>query len=282
MKNRELFSEKNRKNYKMKYFIISFSLFIVLLAICSVVLFMYSLDFDISNLIGSTTTTTAAPADEEITNNYSVNELNGKSNLLFIIEDIDGIDFVCVVSTNFDNKSMIVKCVDGSENLSYKNRTLKIDSVYLEDNVVGVKKALADNYNFLVDKYIILDKESLKNVLSLFDGFSVNVLKDVNHKSYDFNLTLTKGKQELSPDMTYRYLQISDNNTRESIICDIIKSVLVAPYAEKSENLFTSFVNSCETDISVIDYAESAERLYIYCYANDKFYPETYNKGDNS
>ena len=49
MKNRNLFSGNKTKNSSIKYFIISFSVFIVLLAVSSVVLFMHSLDYDISN-----------------------------------------------------------------------------------------------------------------------------------------------------------------------------------------------------------------------------------------
>ena len=282
MKNKQLFSEKNIKKSTIKYFIISFSVFILILAVCSVVLFMHSLDYDISNLIDSSSTTTTVPVDENITNAYSVNELSGQSNLLFIIENIDGIDFVCTVSTDFDNKLMNILCLDGSENLSYEQKTLKLSSVYSEDSVVGVEKALFENYGIKEGKYIILDQSELKEMLSLFDGFSVNVQEDVDYKSHDFNLTLSEGVQELSPDMTYKYLLISENDVRERIVCDIIKSVLVADYVDDAEKLFTSFVNLCETDISIIDYSETIDRLYSYCYAEDKFYPEIYNKGDKS
>lgn len=282
MKNKELFSENKIKKSTIKYFIISFSVFIVILAVCSVVLFMHSLDYDISNLVDSSSTTTTAPVDENVSNVHSVNDLTGKSDLLFIVENIDGVDFICTVSTDFDNKSMQVLCVDGSENLSYEGKILKISSIYIEDNVPGVKKMLIDNYGITIDKYVIFDSDGLKEMLSMFDGFSVNVIENVNYKSNDFNLALSSGIQELSPDMTYKYLQISENKIRESIICDIIKSVLVADYVEDSEKLFTSFVNLCETDISVIDYSETVDRLSAYCYANDKFYPEVYNKGDKS
>lgn len=276
MKNKELFSEKNINKSTIKYFIISFSLFVVLLAVCSVVLFMHSLDYDISNLVDSSSTTTTVPTEENVTESYSVNNLNGKSNLLFIVENVDGVDFVCSISTDFDNKTMRVFCVDGSENLSYKNKTLKLSSIYSQDSELGVKTVLTDSYGITTDKYVILDSDGLKSVLSLFDGFSVNVTDNVSYKSHDFNLTLSMGLQELSPDMTYKYLQISENEIRASIICDIIKSVLVADYVEDSEKLFTSFVNLCETDISVIDYSETTDRLSAYCYAEDKFYPEIY------
>ena len=282
MKNKELFSENNIKKSTVKYFVISFSVFIVLLAVCSVVLFMHSLDYDISNLIDSSSTTTTEPVDDGVTDTYSVNDLKGKSNLLFIVENINGIDFVCSVSTDFDNKSMTVKCIDGSENILYNGKTLKMSSIYSEFNVFGVKNALSDNYGISTDKYVVFEQNEFKTMLSLFDGFTVNVSENVNYKSHDVNLSLSAGTQKLSSDMTYKYLQISSNDVREHIICDIIKSVLVSEYVEKSEKLFTSFVNLCDTDISVIDYSDTIDRLYTYCYADDKFYPEIYNKGGKS
>lgn len=280
MKNRNLFSGNKTKNSSIKYFIISFSMFIVLLAVSSVVLFMHSLDYDISNLIDSSSTTTTSEAEENITKVSSVNELEGKSNLLFIVEEGEGVDFACVVSTDFDNKSMTVKCVDGSEDLSYKNKTLMLSSIYSMDFQLGVNTAITENFGITTDKYIIFNEKQFEDFLALFNGFTVNVQEEVNYKSHDFNLNLSLGVQQLSPDMTYKYMKISNNSIRESVICDIIKSVLVADYVDDSEKLFKSFVNLCKTDISVIDYSESVDRLSTYCYAQDKFYPTVFNEGD--
>lgn len=281
MKDKNLFIENKVKKSTIKYFVISFAVFILLLAGCSVILFMHSLDYDLSNLVenSSTTTTESTQTDETIT--YSVNNLSGKADILFIVEEQDGVDFLCVVATDFDNKSMKVKCIDGSENVSYNGKTLRISSIYSTDYERGIKKLLTDGYGIDVDKYVIFDKKQFKDVLNLFDGFTVDVKNDVDYKSQDFKLSLSSGIQELSPDMTYKYLQISDNETRESIICNIIRSVLVEKYVMNSEDLFTSFVNSCKTDISVIDYSNSVETLKTYCYADDKFYPEIMKKGDN-
>lgn len=281
MKNKNLFIENNVKKSTIKYFVISFSVFILLLAGFSVVLFMRSLDYDISNLVENSSTTTTELTQGEETITYSVNNLSGKSNILFIIEEQDGVDFLCVVSTDFDNKLMKVKCIDGGENVLYNGKTLRISSIYSTDYERGIKNFLLDDYGVNIDKYVIFDKKQFKEVLNLFDGFTIDVKNDVDYKSQDFKLSLSSGVQELSPDMTYKYLQISDNNTRESIICNVIRSVLVEIYINDSEDLFTSFVNSCKTDISVIDYSNSVETLKTYCYADDKFYPEIMKKGDN-
>lgn len=275
MKNKNLFSENKTKNTKFKYFIISFSVFIVLLAVCSVLIFMSSLDFDITNLIDSSSTTTTTQAAEEEITEYSVNDLTGKSNLLFIVEaEGQGIDFLFSVATDFDAKTMKVTYFNGDENIDYNNKLLKISSIYNEGHETAIKDALNKSFGIVTDKHMIFTQSQFKSVLSLFDGFTVNVLEDVTYKSYSFNLSLEKGTQALSSDMTFNYLSISDDATRKSILCDIITGVLKPDYADRSQKLFTEVVNSCETDISVIDYSNKADVLKAYCYANDKFTPQ--------
>lgn len=281
MKNKSLFSENKIKKSTIKYFIISFSVFIVLLAVCSVVLLMHSLDYDISNLVENSSTETTTDLNDVDNTEYSVDTLEGKSTILFVVEtDEKSIDYLCIVTTDFDNKSMTVQCIDGTAKMAYNGGSVTVSSIYSAEYELGIKKSLAENYNITPDKYIIFDDDQLEDVLSLFDGFSINVQNDVNHKSQDFNLTLESGKQDLSPDLTYKYLKISDVSTREKIICDIINSVLTPDCVDNSEKLFTSFVNLCDTDISVIDYSDSIDRLTVYCYADDKFYPEVYVEGD--
>ena len=55
MDNKNIFSHENKTNNKLKSFIIAFGIFIVVLSVFSAVLFMYSLDFDINNLVETTT-----------------------------------------------------------------------------------------------------------------------------------------------------------------------------------------------------------------------------------
>lgn len=280
MKKENLFSENKVKKSTIKYFVISFVAFIIVLGTCSLALFMKSIDYDISNLVDNTSTTTTNRAEENATNTTSVNELTGKSKLLFIVKNVNGVDFAFVVVTDFDSKTMAVKCFDGEENFSYQNKMLKLSSIYNMHFEQGVKNALLENYKIEIDKYIVFSEEEWKDVLSLFKGFTINVIKDITYKSHDFNLNLSKGVQDVSPDLAYKYLKISNNSTREKVICDIIKSVLVPQYVEKSQELFTSFVNLSDTDISIVDYSNSIEKLEIYCYASDKFYPNVMIAGE--
>lgn len=262
-RNKNLFNEnkKNTGNINFKYFIIAFSVFVLLIAVFSVVYFMYSLDFDLTNIVDSTTESSSLNSIEESTNKYSVEKLTGKSNILFICEEEKNIEISFVVATDFDSKKMNVLSVNIDSNL------------YKTNSVNGAKSYIESAYGIKIDKYVVTNKTQAKEILSLFDGFRVNVEKNIDYKSKDFNLELTEGYQYLSSELIFNYLLISDNLTREKVLCDLINSVLKKEYIDNSQNLFTSFVRNCETDISVIDYSENIENLKIYVNSNDKFLP---------
>ena len=277
MKKNNIFKKQKSRNGFLKYFIIAFSLFLVILAGFSAFMFMRSLDFDIGNLVENPTADGSPTETELITNSYSVESLSGKSTVLFICVDGNNkLDFAFTVLTDYDGKTMRVKCVDGAVAAAYNGVHSDYGTIYALNSVDGLKNAFAENLGIQAEKYALCSESQFKDILSLFDGISVNVADDVDYRSADFNLELDSGRQTLSDDYTFKYMLISDNKVRESIICDIINSVLLSEYTENSDYLFKSFVNSCKTDISIIDYSEEIEKLIIYSKAEDKFLPEIY------
>ena len=278
--NKGIFPNETKTNNKIKPFIITFAVFIVVLSVCSIVLFMYSLDFDINNLVESTTlpeeTTT-----EEFKPVYSVESLSGKSNVMFIITDgDDNVESVFCTLMDFDNKTFKVKQVDGDAQYLHGKTYKSINGIYAESAESGLQNFFSEKWNINVDKYAVFKINDLRRFLSLYNGITVNVTENVNYKSSDFNIELPKGKQEISGEKALNYLMVCDEEDKEKVICDIIESVLKAEYMENSENLFKKFVNFSKTNISVIDFFDSLKTLETYCYADDKFLPEPYAEGE--
>jgi anionic cell wall polymer biosynthesis LytR-Cps2A-Psr (LCP) family protein len=244
------------------------------------VLFMYSLDFDINNLVESTTkleeTTT-----EEVKPVYSVESLSGNSNIMFIVTDSDDkVQSVFCTLVDFDNKTFKVKQVNGDAQYLYGKTYKSINGIYTDFSKIGVANFLSEKWNINVDKYVVFKMTDLRKFLSSFNGITVNVTENVNYKSGEFNLELSKGKQELSGEKALSYLMVCDNENKEQVICDIVASVLNAEYLDEAENLFKKFANLSETDISVIDFFDSLEILKTYCYADDKFLPQPFAEGE--
>ncbi len=268
-KNNNVF-DKNTSSKSAKYFIIAFALFILILSVVSVVMFMRSIDFDINNLTGKTTTQEATNTEIITQNNISLSQLKTKSKILLICEKDSNLDFICFIDTNFKSSYMNVSCYDDSD-LVDKDKTF--EDIYHEKSVDGIINVLNSHFETQIEKYIVCSRTQLRDILSLFDDISINVSRPIDYHSFDFNLELKEGKQVLSDDYIMKYLVISDNNTRSSIICDVINSILVPEYTENSQHLFANFVNSCKTNISVIDYSEKIDDLIVYSKAKDKFLP---------
>ena len=262
--------DKNTSNKTFKYFIIAFAIFIIVLSIVSVVMFMNSIDFDINNLTGKTTTQPVENIENILDANVSLSQLTSKSKILFICEKDSNLDFVCLIDTDFEQAYMNVSCYDDSDLISGEET---FEQLYNEKSAQGILDTLGDHLGTQIEKYIVCSRTQLRDIISLFEDISLNVSKPVDYHSFDFNLELKEGKQVLSDDYIVKYLVISDNNTRSNIICDIINSILIPKYTENSQELFTNFVNNCETNISVIDYSETIDDLVVYSKSEEKFLP---------
>lgn len=260
--------DKNTSSKSLKYFLIAFALFILILSIVSVVMFMKSIDFDMNNLTGKTTTQPVESTEDSEPNDILLSDLTGESKILFACENSGDLDFVCLIEVSFSQGYIKVSSVDGDEAVE-KDKTLA--QTYNENDIDGVKDVLYKGTGILVDKYIVCNRKQFKDMLSLFDDVSINVESAVDYHSYDFNLELDAGNQILSEDYLVKYLIISDNSTRSKVFCNVLNSVLIPRYTENSEKLFTQFVNSCKTDISIIDYSESIDELIVYSKTEDRF-----------
>lgn len=273
-RNEDIFSKpkkEKKRNPNFKYFVIAFSLFIVILSVCSVFLFMRSLDFDLGNLVDRSTTGAEENTETVTVPDFSVAELTGSSNILFLVtDDSNNADFGFIISTDYSAKTMTVRSFDAKTVLT-DGKTYR--GIFDELFISGLKSRLESDFSVSFDKYVTLSSSQLKKIVSSFGGVTVNVPEKVNYRSPEFNLYLEAGKQKISDEYVYRYLMISTGAERSRIVCDIINSILTSEFAEKSDELFKIFVNNCDTDISVIDYSNAKDRINTYSRADDKFYP---------
>ncbi len=280
--NKGLFPEDTKTNNRLKAFIITFAVFILVLSVCSIFLFMYSLDFDINNLVESTTE--VEETTTEVTQPvYSIDSLTGDSNILFIVTDSENkVKSAFCTLINFDNKTFNVKQLNGDSQYLYGEKYKSINGIFQDSQENGIAEFFTEKYNINVDKYVVFKLSDLRRFLALFNGVTVNVAEDVNYKSNDYTLELSKGKQEISGEKALNYFLICDNAERENVICDIIASILTEEHVGNAEKLFKNFANLSKTDISVMDFYNSLEVVETYCYADDKFLPQPYSNGDKS
>lgn len=275
---KEFISDNNKLNRNLKSFIISFAAFILILSVFSIILFMHSLDYDINNLV-ETSTEIDETTSELIEPVYSVNDLTGSSDIMFIITDNNGaVKSVFCTNLDYDKKSFTVKQIDGDFQCMYKNKYMMVNGIYSAFSTDGLAEFIRFKWNINVDKYAVFTMSDLRTFLSAFNGLSINVAEKVDYKSSEFNLELEKGRQELSGEKALNYLMYCDN--KEQVFCDIITSVLTEEHFSASQKLFKRFVNAAETNISIVDFYDAINNLEVYCKAEDKFAPQPYSNGE--
>ena len=277
--NKRIFSKAPRINDKLKIFFIAFSVFVVVLSVSSVILFTSSLEFNLNNLIENTSM--EAYDDTFTDETYSVKNLSGNSNIMFVLLDSDeNIESVFCTIVDFDDQTFRVKQLSGDSHVANNELDQSVNDIYENDSIDGLKKMFYSQWSISVEKYAVFNYNDLKKFFSSFKGFTINVKEDVNCKTPEFNLELSKGKQDLSGEKALNYFLSCESHNREQVICDIINSLFVSEYVDNAELLFKRFVNSSKTDISVIDFSQANDIIKIYCRAEDKFYATPFDNGD--
>ena len=269
MSSNNLFKKERRhKSWHpyLKYVIVIAVAAILLVGAVSLALFLKSIDFDMDNIVDvSTTATEESTTDVLEAVTYTVDDLKGKSQLLVVITDKMGsFEFCSVIAADYDNKTMKVRTLDDA----------KYSKGYREgiDSLISL---LNTDFGYDISKYAVFGHNGLRNFLCESNKFAVDVIGEVNYHSEEFILELSEGPQELNGDNTYKYLLVSDNVVRSSVICDILDSFLTPENVDSFDDYFKAFVNNSKTNVSVIDFDTEADSLKVYSQAEDRFAPET-------
>ena len=279
--NKRIFLKAPRINDKLKSFFIAFSVFVTVLSVSSAILFTSSLEFNLNKLVENTSIKAYDDTFTFAEETYSVKNLSGNSNIMFVLLDSDDkIESVFCTIVDFDDQTFRVKQVNGDSHVTYNESNQSVNDIYEKDSIYGLKKMFHNQWSISVEKYAIFNYNDLKKFFSSFNGITVNVKEDVSCKTPEFNLELSKGKQDLSGEKALNYFISCESQNREQVICNIINSVLVSEYVDNAELLFKRFVNSSKTDISVIDFSQANDIIKIYCRAEDKFYATPFDNGD--
>ena len=103
IRNLDFSSEKQAKQKKMRSFIIAFSSFVIILGTISVFIFMKSVDFNLNNLVQSTTVSDESTSDLT-TASYA---LSGRVGILLVFTDDSGE----LISVSALDCNMEIKCI---------------------------------------------------------------------------------------------------------------------------------------------------------------------------
>ena len=252
------FSNEQRRNSKrMKSFIIAFVAFVVVLGSVSLIMFMKALDFDLHNLISSAETTT-----EEVSETTTEPvKIEGGSKVLFVCENSEkSVSFAFVIETVYENMKMTVYTVPLGLTANIGNVSGNINGHYTQYGAVGVQKAVEAATGIKIDRYIKVDEAHLRSFLSKLEDITVIVPQAVNSNG----LVLNEGEQSLSAELFVKYLNYCDDTQKSYAFSQFLKVLFGEKHLNTLEKLFSYVANNSQTDITIVDYKNEAEKINIF------------------
>lgn len=249
--------EERTKRKRLRTFIASFAVFVVLFGAVSLFMFLRSVNFDPGSLFsgGTPVEETEPPTQDEIPD-----ALKGKGNILLICTDSAGKPaFSGLLCADFDNRKvnayLLPKAVLGSQ----------------AQSPLAQKAAVQDFAGITVDKYIRADEAGFKKIISYIGDITVEVPSSVRHSDAQYTLLLDKGKQSLTGDLFYKYmLYCGDSQSGAEALAAFTDTVLKETTEQKLDSFFNKIINSVETDISIVDYTNACDAIVAYSNFSDK------------
>lgn len=163
----------------MRSFIIAFSSFVIILGTISVFIFMKSVDFNLNNLVQSTTDSDESTSDLT-TASYA---LSGRVGILLVFTDDSGE----LISVSALDCNMDIKCISVVQlpaETSVGSDSLK--AIYQKGGAAALEKPLTDISGLSFTKYIKMSQTQLKKVVSKIGDVTVRIPSDINYKGADF------------------------------------------------------------------------------------------------
>lgn len=119
-----------------------------------------------------------------------------------------------------------------------------------------------------IDRYIVVNEKNFKNFVGVFGAFETEIKHTIDYKGEDFSLNLISGKQKLTGDKLFRYVRYLGLDGKDDalkkqgeLIADFLSQNLNEANASKGEDLFSSLINSAESDITIVDFSKYKDWL---------------------
>ncbi len=262
------FSSEEKKNSKrMKYFIISFAAFIVVLGSISLLMFMKSLNFDLDNLKSpageSTTEATSEQTSEAV-------EMVGRSNILLICADSDDVlSFSFLIKSDMPEAQIKVYGISGDTVSAAGGSSVTFAEHYKKFGAAGLREAVKSAYGVNIDRYVKVSDSQFKSFASKTGDVTVNISAAISSGG----LSLDAGEQSLSSDLLLKYLKYCSQDEKNSAFCSFLTTVLGKDNINSMDKLFSYLANNSETDISIVDYTNRKDEISAFISSGGSIVP---------
>ncbi|MDR1410157.1 MAG: LCP family protein [Oscillospiraceae bacterium] len=178
--------------------------------------------------------------------------------------------FVYLKSEQSDARAAALVRVD-ADTLAAEVRVLSQEQVDTLAKNGGVSSpaqcgnSLQSELGVKADRSVLVSERAFKEIVNTLGGLEVTMPEQMEFIWDGTKRTLLKGKNLLRGENLLRFLQWStqqgDKKTQGDILCGLLALGLSERSHAKGEILFTSLINSVQSDISAMDYINAAAAL---------------------
>lgn len=196
-------------------------------------------------------------------------EVQGKTNYLLLLsnENTDELYMCALFQTDMDTVSYKVCTIDPQTQEDGKI----LSNTYESLGAAGVTSSVSRIFGVDIDYYADFDYTDYESFFDYLGSVNYTVLSDVRYKDtsrYGYNIKVSEGNQSLSGDtavklMRYYVSQEKNYSAVNDIILSAVSQHVNTENYEKRERVFSKFIESTKTNITVRDFTAQQNNLTV-------------------
>ena len=220
---------------------------------------------------GEVTVTQNAENDE-----MNLPKITGKTNFLVMETDDADRTIHYMILVQADKGSVSYKAAALSTDLNLDGE--KIKDIYSTGGGAALQARLTEYLGVEIDYYAVFDTSSFVEFTGKLGSIIYTVNEDIRFSGGGeddrYTIHLNEGEQklggrEITNLLRYYSSEKKDYFSESELALKALTGLLNKDNYEKSESLFRLFVKSAKTDITVRDFENGKNSIYVYCAEND-------------
>lgn len=260
------FSKTDKEKSSEQKFLITALVIIIILTLAAVVITAAKSDFSVKKFFAPDNLEVTQQADDDA--QAMLPEVSGKNNFLLLVSDEKNLLYACVIQTDMDNVSYKV-CSLRADTVADGQ---KLGKIFSSSSAENVKTAVETLLGTEIDYYISLQGDKFAEVYDKFGEVNYPVASAVKYRDSDsaspYSVRVKEGEQSLKGTqvtglMRY-YLDVQDSC---ALANDLMLAILSQQINENNyeirDELFSKFISSADTNITVRDYSAAGDALAV-------------------
>lgn len=260
-------SEQKLKARRTRAFILAFAAFVLVFGVASVLLFLHSVDYDLSNLI-SPEETTAAPT-ETTTGVLVTAQVQSADVFYACVDSDDGLVLLSVISADANAGRISVCALSPASSAEYNGETATYSAIYQKYGLAGLRESVASALGVTLERYVRQTEAQLRQVIGEIGDITVHIPETIEYRGADYTLFLDAGEQSLTGDLFAKYLRYAAAEQQADAVCALVQKLLSVFDPADPSPLFNSVCNQSDTNFSVLDCTQSDGLLYTFLALRD-------------